>query len=86
MNEESCTNFILIENSKLQSLERSCERGSITKSQKGKKAPMRGKWESVFSGHMDNVPEETHAITVMILKSLRRKGAKQTVEGQKSSQ
>ena len=31
-----------------------------------RKPTLRGKWESVFSGrHMDNVPKETHAASVM---------------------
>ena len=32
------------------------------------KPALRGKWESVSSGrHMDNVPKETHAVSVMTL-------------------
>ena len=32
------------------------------------KPTLRGKWESVFSGkHMDNVPKETHAVSVVTL-------------------
>ena len=48
------------------------ERGSVTKSQKGKKPHVERKvGESVFSGrHMDNVPEETHVVSVMIQESL----------------
>ena len=43
------------------------EGGSVTKSQKGKKPTLRGEWESVFSGrHMDNVPQETHAVSVIV--------------------
>ena len=42
------------------------ERGSVTKSQKQRKPSLRGKRKSVFSGrHMDNVPEETHVVSVM---------------------
>ena len=42
------------------------ERGSVTKSQKGKKAYVRRKVESVFSErHMDNVRKETHVVSVM---------------------
>ena len=34
--------------------------------QKDRKPTLRGKWESVFSGrHMDNVPKQTHAVSVM---------------------
>ena len=42
---------------------------SVTKSQKGNRANVeRGKWKSVFSGkHMDNVPKETHVVSVMTL-------------------
>ena len=33
---------------------------------KERKPTLRGKWESVFSGrHTDNVPKETHAVSVM---------------------
>ena len=48
------------------------ERDSVTKSQKGNKGYVeRGKWESVFSGkHTDNVPQETHAVSVITLKLL----------------
>ena len=32
------------------------------------KPTLKGKWESVFSGkHMDNVPKETHLVSVMTL-------------------
>ena len=42
------------------------ERGSVTQSQKDTKPALRGKWESVFSGkHTDNVPKETHVVSVM---------------------
>ena len=42
------------------------ERESVTKSQKGKKADVRGKWKSVFIGrHINNVRKETHAASVM---------------------
>ena len=44
------------------------ERGSVTKSQKGTKPMLRGKLESVYSGkHTDNVPKETHIVSVMTL-------------------
>ena len=41
--------------------------GTETKSQKKERKPtLRGKWESVFSGrHMDSVPKEAHAVSVM---------------------
>ena len=38
---------------------------------KERKPTLRGKWDSVFSGrHMDNVPNETHVVSVMIHESL----------------
>ena len=38
---------------------------------KERKPTLRGKWESVFSGrHMDNVPKETHVVSVMTSKTL----------------
>ena len=44
------------------------ERGSVTKSHKEEKPALRGKWESAFSGkYMDNVPKETHVVSVMTL-------------------
>ena len=47
------------------------ERGSVTKSQKGKKPVLRGKWKSVFSGrHQDNVPKETPVLSVMTIYKL----------------
>ena len=42
------------------------ERRSVTKNLKGQKPTLKGKRKSVFSGrHMDNVPEETHVVSVM---------------------
>ena len=46
------------------------ERGSVTKSQKERKSTLRGKWESVFSGRMDNVPQEIHVVLVMTQRPL----------------
>ena len=48
------------------------ERGSVTKSQKGKKAYVERKAERVFSeeGQMDTVPKETHEVSVMTLQPL----------------
>ena len=44
------------------------ERCSVIKSQKRNKAYVGGKWASVFSGkHTDNVPKETHVVSVMTL-------------------
>ena len=38
---------------------------------KERKPTLRGKWESVFSGrHMNNVPQETHVVSVMTHKPL----------------
>ena len=61
------------ENSKLQSLERCCgKESSHQESKKEGKLTLRGKWESVFSGrHMDNVPKETHVVSVMTSKPLK---------------
>ena len=40
------------------------------------KLTLRGKWESVFSGrHKDNVPQETHVVSVMTLYLLLATGA-----------
>ena len=43
------------------------ERRSVTNSEKGEKPTLRGKCESVSIGrrHMDNVPKETHVVSVM---------------------
>ena len=40
-----------------------------------RKLTLRGKWERVFSGrHVDNVPEETHAVSVMTQKASGNSG------------
>ena len=40
--------------------------GQSPRVKRERKPSLRGKWESVFSGrHMDNVPEETHVVSVM---------------------
>ena len=55
------------EKSKLQSSGRSCgKRITHQESKRERKHTLRGKCESVFSGrHMDNVPQETHVVSVM---------------------
>ena len=53
------------------------ERGSITKKRKGNKARLQRKVESVFSGKQkDNVPQETHVVSVMTLHQLLETVAK----------
>ena len=38
---------------------------------KERKPTLRGKWESAFTGrHMDNVPKETHVVSVITHKTL----------------
>ena len=45
------------------------ERDQSPRVKKERKPAFRGKWESVFSGrHMDNVPKETHVVSVMTSK------------------
>ena len=42
-------------------------RNDVVEVKKGRKPTLRGKWRSVFSGrHMDNVPEETHVVSVVV--------------------
>ena len=48
-----------------------CKGDQSPRVKKHKKPALRGKWESVFSGrHMDNVPQETHVVSVMPSKTL----------------
>ena len=50
------------------------------------KPTLRGKWESVFSGkHMDNVPKETHAVSVVTLWPLEARGKGQRRKERSSS-
>ena len=50
------------------------------------KPTLKGKWESVFSGkHMDNVPKETHVVSVMTLWASGNKGKGQRRKGRSSS-
>ena len=61
------------------------ERGSVTKCQRERKPTSRGKWASAFSGrHMDNVPKETHVVSVMTM-ATGNSGAGQRWEGRSSS-
>ena len=53
---------------------------------KERKPTLRGKWESVFSGgHKDNVPKETHAVSVMTHKPPGNSGEGQRRKGRSSS-
>ena len=53
---------------------------------KERKPTLRGKWESVFSGrHIDNVPKETHAVSVMTQKASGNTGDGQRRKGRSSS-
>ena len=82
--EDSCKTSHLSddENSKLQSPVRCCGKWiSHQESKKERKPTLRGKWESVFSGgHMDNVPKETHVVSLMTSKTLEKEDA---VRGEK---
>ena len=62
------------------------ERGSVTKSQKGKKAHVERKVGECFSGrHMDNVPEETHVVSIMTQEPLENSAKGQRQKGRSSS-
>ena len=59
-----------------------CKRDQPPRVQKERKPEWRRKWESVFSGeHMDNVPKETHVVSVMAHKPLETRAVVRDEKG-----